>query len=124
MPTRPIAMKAITLPAVLAAWLGGPAAAQSNVALSGTVDLAVAHGSGSIASQTQLANGYLASSRIAFKGSEDLGGGLKAGFWIESGLNADTGTYHFDDAFRQLDLRHLARLHARRNQHFLVKCVF
>jgi predicted porin len=92
MPTRPIAMKAIILPAVLAASLGGPAAAQSNVALSGTVDLAVAHGSGSIASQTQLANGYLASSRIAFKGSEDLGGGLKAGFWIESGLNADTGT--------------------------------
>ena len=92
MPTRPIAMKAITLPAVLAASLGGPAAAQSNVALSGTVDLAVAHGSGSIASQTQLANGYLAASRIAFKGSEDLGGGLKAGFWIESGLNADTGT--------------------------------
>ena len=56
-------MKAITLPAVLAASLAGPAAAQSNVVLSGTVDLAVARGSGSIASQTQLASGYLAASR-------------------------------------------------------------
>lgn len=92
MPTRPIAMKAIILPAVLAVSLAGPATAQSNVALFGTVDMAIAHGSGSIASQTQLASGYLASSRIAFKGFEDLGGGLKAGFWLETGLNADTGT--------------------------------
>ena len=92
MPTRPIAMKTITLPAVLAASLAGPAAAQSNVVLSGTLDLAVAHGSGRLASQTQLASGYLAASRISFKGFEDLGSGLKAGFWVESGLNADTGT--------------------------------
>ena len=52
----------------------------------------MAHGSGSISNQTQLANGYLAASRLAFKGFEDLGGGLKAGFWIEAGFNADTGT--------------------------------
>ena len=31
-------------------------------------------------------------SRIGFKGTEDLGGGLKAGFQIEHGFNADTGT--------------------------------
>ena len=31
------------------------------------------------------------SSRIGFKGSEDLGGGLKAGFQIEHGFNVDTG---------------------------------
>jgi predicted porin len=84
-------MKAITVPAVLAASLAGPAFAQSNVSLFGTMDLAVAHGSGSISNQTQLASGYLAASKIAFKGSEDLGGGLKAGFWLESGINADTG---------------------------------
>ncbi|MFO1337916.1 MAG: porin [Burkholderiaceae bacterium] len=32
------------------------------------------------------------SSRIGFKGTEDLGGGMKAGFQIEHGFNADTGT--------------------------------
>ena len=31
------------------------------------------------------------SSRIGFKGSEDLGGGLKAGFQIEHGFSPDTG---------------------------------
>jgi predicted porin len=31
------------------------------------------------------------SSRIGFKGVEDLGGGLKAGFILEHGFNADTG---------------------------------
>ncbi len=32
------------------------------------------------------------SSRIGFRGTEDLGGGLKAGFVIEHGFNADTGS--------------------------------
>lgn len=85
-------MKAITVPAVLAASLAGTAFAQSNVTLFGVVDLALAHGSGSISNQTQLANGYLAASRLAFKGFEDLGDGLKVGFWLESGFSADTGT--------------------------------
>ena len=31
-------------------------------------------------------------SRIGFKGTEDLGGGLKAGFVLEHGFNVDTGT--------------------------------
>ena len=84
-------MKAI-VPAVLAASFAGAAFAQSNVAVFGVVDLAVAHGSGSISNQNQLASGYLAASRLAFKGSEDLGNDLKAGFWLEAGINADTGT--------------------------------
>ena len=32
------------------------------------------------------------SSRIGFRGTEDLGGGLKAGFVLEHGFNADTGS--------------------------------
>src|SRR6185295_14397284 len=92
MQAKPTAMKAIFVPAVVATSLAGSAFAQSNVTVFGGLDLAVAHGSGSIANQTQLASGYLAASRLAFKGFEDLGGGLKAGFWIESGFNADTGT--------------------------------
>ena len=31
------------------------------------------------------------SSRIGFMGTEDLGGGLKAGFALESGFHSDTG---------------------------------
>ena len=91
MQSKLTALKAI-VPAVLAASLAGTASAQSNVTLFGAVDLAVAHGSGSVSNKNQLANGYLAASRLAFKGFEDLGEGLKAGFWLESGFNADTGT--------------------------------
>ncbi|NRF71159.1 porin [Aquincola sp. S2] len=91
MPSKLTALKAI-VPAVLATSFAGTAFAQSNVTLFGAVDLAVAHGSGSVSNQTQLANGYLAASRLAFKGFEDLGDGLKAGFWLESGFNADTGS--------------------------------
>ncbi|MFX5777034.1 porin, partial [Acinetobacter baumannii] len=36
-------------------------------------------------------SGSLSSSRIGFKGVEDLGGGLKALFVLENGFNADTG---------------------------------
>lgn len=91
MQARSSAMKAI-VPAVLATSLAGPAVAQSNFALTGVVDLGVAHGSGSISNLNQVANGYLAASRLSLKGFEDLGDGLKAGFWIESGINADTGS--------------------------------
>ena len=31
-------------------------------------------------------------SRLGVRGIEDLGSGLKAGFWLETGLNPDTGT--------------------------------
>jgi hypothetical protein len=30
-------------------------------------------------------------SRLGFKGTEDLGGGLKASFWLEAALGPDTG---------------------------------
>ncbi len=89
---KSIALKAITVAAVLVTLPARSAFAESSVNVFGALDLAVAHGSGSVSSQTQLANGYLAASRLAFKGSEDLGGGLKAGFWVEAGFNADTGT--------------------------------
>lgn len=84
-------MKAI-VPAALAASLAGTAFAQSNVTVFGVVDLAVTRGSGSISNQTGLTSGQLAASRLAFKGTEDMGNGLKAGFWLEAGINADTGT--------------------------------
>src|SRR5690349_10846341 len=37
-------------------------------------------------------NGGLSTSRLGFRGTEDLGGGMYAGFWLEASLNPDTGT--------------------------------
>src|SRR5204862_4548069 len=36
--------------------------------------------------------GAINTSRLGFRGIEDLGGGLKAGFWLETGINPDSGT--------------------------------
>ncbi len=74
----------------LAAAAAVPAHAQSNVTVFGVLDLA-ARNVKNDASQKQLAASGLTTSRIGFRGTEDLGGGLKAHFWIEGGLDPDTG---------------------------------
>jgi predicted porin len=43
-------------------------------------------------SQIKLDSGGVSGSRFGFKGSEDLGGGLKANFLLEQGFNLDDGT--------------------------------
>lgn len=76
--------------------ISGASMAQSSVTVYGRVDLSV----GSLkelgkSSMTQLFNGGdggLTTSRLGFRGSEDLGGGLKAGFKLEQRLNADDGS--------------------------------
>ena len=76
------------------------AAAQSSVSVTGIVDLAGRHvsndGVGSIKS---LVSGSNSTSRLVFSGREDLGGGLSAGFHLEHGLLADTGTQAAADKF-------------------------
>jgi len=67
------------------------AMAQSSVTLFGVVDLTLAHGSGSVSRVTQLAHSGNSSSRIGFRGAEDLGGGMSASFWLEAGVNPDSG---------------------------------
>lgn len=71
--------------------ISGVASAQSSVTLFGIVDATVQHGSGSIASMTQLGSGGRDTSRFGLRGVEDLGGGLTAGFWLESQLLVDSG---------------------------------
>ncbi|MDP1646063.1 MAG: porin [Thiobacillus sp.] len=83
------------IPFVLLASLlaAGTAAAQSSVTLFGIVDAAARQvKNGSAGSQKQLASGAGATSRFGFRGVEDLGGGLRAGFHLESGISLDTGT--------------------------------
>lgn len=68
------------------------ASAQSSVVLWGVADAAVRHvsneGRGSVKS---LVTGSNSTSRLSFRGTEDLGGGLSAGFHLEHGLLLDTG---------------------------------
>jgi predicted porin len=71
--------------------LAGTAAAQSNVTVYGIVDMALVRESGGIAATTKLTSGVEAGSRLGFKGTEDLGGGMSAIFLLESGFQADTG---------------------------------
>lgn len=70
----------------------GTAHAQSSVTLFGVVDLGVQYTKGGGAGSVRaLSNGGLSTSRIGFRGTEDLGGGLRAGFWLEGSLNPDSG---------------------------------
>lgn len=79
-----------TLAAAALLALAAPAMAQSSVTIFGVIDLA-ARSVDNGASQKQLAKDGMNSSRLGFRGVEDLGGGLKANFWIEGALDADNG---------------------------------
>ena len=83
--------KSLIALAVLSA-AAGAASAQSNVTLFGVVDVGVRHVDNAGTTSTQMSTDGLQSSRLGFRGTEDLGGGLRAGFWLESAINADTGT--------------------------------
>lgn len=73
--------------------LAGSAAAQSSVSLFGIMDVAVRNvKNGSVGSTTSMVSGGNATSRWGIRGSEDLGSGLRAGFWIEGDIGVDTGT--------------------------------
>ncbi|WP_321794730.1 porin [Caballeronia sp. J97] len=69
------------------------AQAQGAVTLYGIVDngIVYTHNSGGESTQIGLNSGSLSGSRWGLKGAEDLGGGLKAIFQLENGLNLNTG---------------------------------
>jgi predicted porin len=89
----------IALAALAAA---GAASAQSSVTLFGIVDVNYAHYSvdggtsayGTATSSSHvnvLTNSGYNSARLGFRGTEDLGGGLSASFWLEGALSPDDG---------------------------------
>jgi predicted porin len=85
-------MKKHLIAAGLVAAFAAPAMAQ-NVSVYGVIDQAVVNtDTDGAASTTALSGGVLASERLGFKGSEDLGGGLKAFFRLENAIDAGTGT--------------------------------
>lgn len=86
----------------------GTASAQSSVALFGVLDAGVSYYSATSSfynntarfvqplpdvtkSQTALSSSNTTPSRLGFRGTEDLGGGLAAGFWLEAAILNDTG---------------------------------
>jgi general bacterial porin, GBP family len=79
-----------TLLALAAIAASSAALAQSTVTLYGVVDASVENVKGN-KSVTRVTSDNLAGSRFGLKGSEDLGGGLKGNFVLESGLKVDTG---------------------------------
>ena len=84
--------KSLIALAVLAA--SGAAMAQSSVALFGIIDAGVGyvnHTNAAGDNKYGLGTSGNQTSRIGFRGTEDLGGGLKAGFWLEGEVFADNG---------------------------------
>ena len=86
-----------SLVALAALAVAGAASAQSSVTLFGVLDAGISYYenenfNGVQASRTDLSTSGYNSSRIGFRGTEDLGGGLAASFWLEAGLGNDVGT--------------------------------
>jgi predicted porin len=86
-------MKKSLLVLAVAAAVPVLAQAQTNVTLYGRVDAAIGHESrgGLGGSAISLLSGVQSSNRWGVRGSEDLGGGLKAIFNLEGGFDADIG---------------------------------
>ena len=81
-------MKRSIFLAALATLTSGAALAQSSVTIYGRLNVSAERQKDGDTTLNVLQN---SASRIGFKGTEDLGGGLKASFLIEHGFNVDTG---------------------------------
>jgi opacity protein-like surface antigen len=87
MPVKTTTVSRVLLAALASA--GACAAlAQSSVQIYGRLNTSLEHQKVGGSTLTGLFNN---NSRFGFVGSEDLGGGLKAGFQLESGFESDTG---------------------------------
>jgi predicted porin len=83
-----------------------PAFAQSSVTLYGIVDDSIVYQSSQTSlgstsggrSNIKTASGIWAGSRFGLKGAEDLGGGTKAIFQLESGFNINSGAQQYTNA--------------------------
>jgi predicted porin len=69
----------------------GVAMAQSSVTIYGVVDTGLVWENAGSGKSFRIDSGNQSGSRVGFKGTEDLGGGLKANFVLEAGFQNDTG---------------------------------
>jgi predicted porin len=70
----------------------GDASAQSSVTVFGTLDVGVRHVKNGAGALYSVSSHGSSTSKIGFRGVEDLGDGLKAAFWLESQADPDVGT--------------------------------
>jgi predicted porin len=82
-------MNKTLIAAAVLATLGSTAFAQSTVQVYGRLNLTIERQKLGDTNNWVMQN---SSSRIGFKGTEDMGGGLKAGFQLEHGFNPKNGT--------------------------------
>jgi predicted porin len=69
------------------------ASAQSSVTIYGRIDLGLVMDSGNPGGKSvRISNGVTGGSRLGFKGTEDLGGGTRAAFQLETGLCPDSAS--------------------------------
>jgi len=89
-------MKKTLIAAALLAGFAGAAQAETQVTLYGIVDLGVGYqkikANGDSASKFGMNSGNQSGSRWGLRGTEDLGGGTRAVFTLESGFSANTGS--------------------------------
>lgn len=87
-------MKHSTLLFLLLGSVAGAAAAQSSITVYGIADAGlVAERGNAGGSLNKLNSGVASGSRLGFRGTEDLGGGLAANFVLETGIAIDTGGF-------------------------------
>ncbi len=76
----------------VAGLISAPVFAQSNVTVYGIVDAGMAYGEHGANEFQGLAGGAVNGNRVGFRGTEDLGNGLKAVFQLEQGFDIGNGT--------------------------------
>ena len=88
-------MKHARIALAVLATLSGAAAAQSNVTVYGSIDGGLRNLTHTNPAGDSLltigSNGDFRSNRLGFKGEEDVGGGMRVNFVLESGFNTGTG---------------------------------
>ena len=93
--------KTLVAAGILGAFAAG-AYAQSSVTLYGSLDAGIVFANNVDGHSTWLQNsGSVSSTYFGLRGAEDLGGGLKAIFTLESGFNVNNGGYHDDGMFNR-----------------------
>ncbi len=86
---------------VLLAAFAGAASAESSLTLFGVVDVNVRYLKNATVNETQVGTDGITSSRIGFRGVEDIADGLRAGFHLESTVVPDTGNIAGNGKFWQ-----------------------
>lgn len=87
-------MKKLMLPTSLLSLLCCTAFAQTNVTIYGVADVGITRtdtNAPGVDATWSMDSGIASGSRLGFRGTEDLGGGLSTLFVIENGFNVDTG---------------------------------